>query len=60
MFMLLNYEMISIFSETPDIRKIFTVILPLIKVLLSGGACGIIVIIIGNGHDDTSSNLGRD
>ena len=26
----------------------------------SGGACGVMVIVIGNGHGDTSSNLGRD
>ena len=25
-----------------------------------GGACGVMVIIIGNGHGDTSSNPGRD
>ena len=26
----------------------------------SGGARGVMVIIVGNGHGDTSSNLGRD
>ena len=25
-----------------------------------GGACGVMVIVVGNGHGDTSSNLGRD
>ena len=25
-----------------------------------GGACGVMVIVVGNGHDDTSSNRGRD
>ena len=25
-----------------------------------GGACGVMVIVIGNGHGDTSSNPGRD
>ena len=25
-----------------------------------GGACGVMVIIVGNGHGDTSSNPGRD
>ena len=25
-----------------------------------GGARGVIVIVVGNGHGDTSSNLGRD
>ena len=25
-----------------------------------GGARGVMVIVIGNGHGDTSSNLGRD
>ena len=25
-----------------------------------GGACGVMVIIIGNGHVDTSSNPGQD
>ena len=24
------------------------------------GACGVMVIVVGNGHDDTSSNPGRD
>ena len=26
----------------------------------SGGACGVMVIIVGKGHGDTSSNPGRD
>ena len=26
----------------------------------SGGACGVMVIVVGNGHGDTSSNHGRD
>ena len=26
----------------------------------SGVACGVVVIIVGNGHGDTSSNPGRD
>ena len=25
-----------------------------------GGACGVMVIVVGNGHDDTSINPGRD
>ena len=25
-----------------------------------GGACGVIVIVVGNGHGNTSSNPGRD
>ena len=25
-----------------------------------GGACGVMVIVLGNGHDDTSSNPGWD
>ena len=25
-----------------------------------GGACGVMVIVVGIGHDDTSSNPGRD
>ena len=25
-----------------------------------GGACGVMVIVIGNGYDDTSSNPGQD
>ena len=29
-------------------------------VLLSGGARGVMVIVIGNGHGDTSSNPGQD
>ena len=27
---------------------------------ITGGACGVMVIVIGNGHSDTSSNPGRD
>ena len=27
---------------------------------LKGGARGVMVIVVGNGHDDTSSNPGRD
>ena len=26
----------------------------------SGGVCGVMVIVVGIGHDDTSSNPGRD
>ena len=25
-----------------------------------GGACGVMVIVVGNGHGDSSSNLGRE
>ena len=25
-----------------------------------GGACGVMVIVVGNGHGDASSNSGRD
>ena len=25
-----------------------------------GGACSVMVIVVGNGHSDASSNLGRD
>ena len=28
--------------------------------MYSGGACGVIVIVVGNEHGDTSSNTGRD
>ena len=28
--------------------------------IFDGGACGVIVIVVGNGHGDTSSNPGRD
>ena len=27
---------------------------------MKGGACGVMVIAVGNGHGDTSSNPGRD
>ena len=27
---------------------------------LPGGACGVMVIVVGNGHGDMSSNPGRD
>ena len=30
------------------------------SVLYSGGACGVMVIVIGNGHGDMSSNPGLD
>ena len=29
-------------------------------IILNGGAHGVMVIVKGNGHGDTSSNLGRD
>ena len=32
----------------------------MMKVLLSGGARGVMVIVVGNGHGNTSSNPGRD
>ena len=25
-----------------------------------GGACGVMIIVVGNGHSDTSSNSGQD
>ena len=31
-----------------------------IRIFILGGACGVIVIVIGNEHGDTSSNPGRD
>ena len=30
------------------------------KQVLHGGACGVMVIVVGNGHGDTSSNPERD
>ena len=32
----------------------------LFESMLSGGACGVMVIVVGNGHGYTSSNPGRD
>ena len=32
----------------------------LLLVTYMGGACGVMVIVVGNGHGDTSSNPGRD
>ena len=29
-------------------------------ILYFGGACGVMVIVVGNGHGDTSSNPGRN
>ena len=29
-------------------------------VFILGGACGVMVIVVGNGHGDMSSNPGRD
>ena len=37
----------------------FSSISPIDKTL-SGGACGVMVIVVGNGHGDTSSYPGRD
>ena len=31
-----------------------------LAVTLTPGACGVMVIVVGNGHGDTSSNPGRD
>ena len=31
-----------------------------LHIILNGGAGGVIVIVVGNGHGDTSSNPGRD
>ena len=33
---------------------------PLINLYIIGGARGVMVIAVGNGHGDTSSNPGRD
>ena len=33
---------------------------PLVTVPVHGGARGVMVIVVGNGHDDTISNPGRD
>ena len=30
------------------------------KIVIGGGARGVMVIVVGNGHGDTSSNPGRD
>ena len=34
--------------------------LPKAMKIRKGGACGVMVIVVENGHDDTSSNPGRD
>ena len=31
-----------------------------ISIAICGGAHGVVVIVVGNGHGDTSSNPGRD
>ena len=41
------------FVGQQDLREKFMII-------ISGGARGVIVIVVGNGHGDTSSNPGRD
>ena len=32
----------------------------LMKITVIGGACGVTVIVVGNGHGDTSSNPGQN
>ena len=32
----------------------------LLYILVPGGTCGVMVIVAGNGHGDTSSNPGQD
>ena len=46
----------------PDNRAPKSCILPFVKTTIRplGGASGVMVIIVGNGHGDTSSNPGRD
>ena len=39
---------------------IYATILFVYSSCIKGGACGVMVIIVGNGYSDTSSNLGRD
>ena len=36
------------------------IIIIIIIIIIIGGARGVTVIVVGNGHDDTSSNPGRD
>ena len=36
------------------------IISDIIMTLIFGGACGVMVIVVGNGHGDMSSNSGRD
>ena len=35
-------------------------ILSIYTCIFCGGACGVMVIVVGNGHGDTSSSPGRD
>ena len=46
-----------LFSKTPNIGG--DGLMEAIKKFF-GGACGVMVIIVGNGHGNTSSNPGRD
>ena len=49
------------FSETNSLRaKHLTVLKMLSTKCVYGGARGVIVIVVGNEHSDTSSNPGRD
>ena len=44
----------------PKIRKLIQKYSILCIVLNDRGVCGVMVIAVGNGHDDTSSNPGRN
>ena len=42
------------YGTTPQVRKLGWIDLQI------GGVCGVMVIVVGNRHGDTSSNPGRD
>ena len=51
---ILPYDDFRFLSQFQDI------IIIIIIIIILGGACGVMVIIVGNGHGDTGSNPGRD
>ena len=61
MLLLMNFKMVLAnekrFTSLPSqSRRIIKVNIP----QTCGGACGVVVIAVGNEHGDTSSNPGRD
>ena len=48
------------YSKSHHKKQWLNVNLPVITEIISGGARGVMVIVVGNGHSDSSSNPGRD
>ena len=50
-----NIVFLPLHKDDMQIREVFHFFF-----FFRGGACGVMVIVVGNRHGDTSSNLGRD